>query len=135
MGHGGDGFMRQATHVSWELDTGEAWPTGKEALHSCDNPPCVNPRHIRPASRLENARDMAEKGRGSIGDANGMRRMPLNRRHGEDHWLAALNEAKVREIRRLRTEGLGYTLIARAIGSNETTVKRVIKGQTWRHVE
>lgn len=38
-------------------------PYGKpHALHSCDNPPCVNPEHLRWGSNAENKRDVADRG-------------------------------------------------------------------------
>lgn len=37
------------------------------ALHRCDNPKCLNPKHIFIGSHLQNMQDMARKGRGSSG--------------------------------------------------------------------
>lgn len=33
------------------------------ALHSCDNHRCINPDHLRPGDRTENARDRTERDR------------------------------------------------------------------------
>jgi predicted XRE-type DNA-binding protein len=32
-------------------------------MHSCDNPPCVNPEHLSVGTRKENLVDMSKKGR------------------------------------------------------------------------
>lgn len=36
---------------------------GMEILHSCDNPPCVNPFHLFMGTTLDNRRDAFRKGR------------------------------------------------------------------------
>ncbi len=53
----------QAHRVSWEFHNGSQFPAGLFALHSCDNPSCVNPEHIRPGTNTENIREAAAKGR------------------------------------------------------------------------
>jgi hypothetical protein len=39
-------------------------PDGLELLHSCDVRLCCNPEHLSPGTRLDNVRDMDQKGRG-----------------------------------------------------------------------
>lgn len=65
LGVGGRGTGTLLAHrVSLKL-AGVELPDELCALHSCDNPPCVNPRHLRVGTRAENNREMFAKGRGS----------------------------------------------------------------------
>lgn len=63
----------RAHRLSYEMENGpipEIRGKPAEILHSCDNPMCVNPAHLRPGTQVENMRDAAER-----------RRMPLGDRH------------------------------------------------------
>jgi len=47
---------------SYEIATGPI-PAGMLLMHSCDNPLCVRPDHLKPGTHLSNHRDKADKGR------------------------------------------------------------------------
>jgi len=50
-----------------ERKLGRRLVKGEEAMHTCDNPPCLNPGHLRVGSHADNMRDAKAKGRLKIG--------------------------------------------------------------------
>jgi hypothetical protein len=56
-------YTIKAHRYSYELANGPI-PAGLSVLHTCDNPRCINPEHLRVGTRADNQKDMAAKGRG-----------------------------------------------------------------------
>lgn len=56
--------FRRAARFVWESLNGPI-PEGMVIMHTCDNPPCVNPEHLRCGTQKENIADMYAKGRWS----------------------------------------------------------------------
>lgn len=88
-------------------------------MHTCDNPPCVNPDHLKPGTVAENNADMARKGRASRTGGTS----------GDDHPRAKLTAADVIEIRRSKTPVAD--LCAR-FGVTKHAIYSVRSGKSWR---
>lgn len=57
------GRKRLVHRVYYEHYTGQPIPEGKILLHTCDNPPCINPEHLLVGTQRDNMNDMYAKGR------------------------------------------------------------------------
>jgi hypothetical protein len=87
-------------------------------LHSCDNPSCFNPAHLRPGTGADNARDMVERGRQFVPGIG-----------GERHWAARLTDAQIADICKRRATGETQTALAREYGVRQSTISRIVNGK------
>ena len=108
-----------AHRAAWHLTYGPI-PRGLNVLHKCDEPACVNPKHLRLGTQRQNMKDMVEKGRSLAGERNPG---------------AKLKEDQVKEILRIHGEGkLNMKEISRLVGISYNVVRRIIKREDWKHV-
>lgn len=88
-------------------------------LHSCDNPKCVNPNHLREGTRLDNARDACERGQQVVGDT---------------HPRSILNSDQVKEIKTLLGQKVLMRDIAARFGVSQGTISAISTGRNWGHI-
>lgn len=119
-----DGRWRthKAHRLAYEYLVGPI-PEGMALLHSCDNPVCVNPAHLRPGTRAENNQDMMDR-----------RRQNLNPNLGEKHGMHVLTESEVMEMRRLRSQGFTTKELGPMFGVTQGCASQVTRGHTWKHL-
>ena len=89
------------------------------ALHSCDEPGCLNPHHLRWGSNADNVNDRVTRDR---------------TRKGEGVGWARLTEDQVREIRMLKSE-FSYPSLSARYGVHPQTIAAICQRRSWRWVE
>lgn len=120
-GYGQYWFKKRPTkahRASWEIHYGKI-PDGLWVLHHCDNPSCVNPRHLFLGTVLDNNRDTIRK----------------NRKHdvrGELHGGVKLTESQVREIRKKYIPHEYSTAkLAREYSISQPHAWEIVSGRSW----
>lgn len=117
-----NGRERRAHRLIWEWANGRSVPVGLFVRHRCDNPSCVNPRHLEVGSAKENSTDMSSRGR-------------TYRPIGETHHMAKLSAADVSQIRKLsRDQREEPMYLAKQFGVSPSQIRRILRGQHWKHV-
>lgn len=120
MGYGSltmDGKKIHAHRVSFFLMHGH--PPMLNVLHSCDNPKCVNPKHLREGTVLENVADRVDRNRTALGRNNGK---------------AKLDDADIPKIRTLLAQRIPPGSIGKRFGVSRNTIRSIASGQSWKHI-
>lgn len=103
----------KAHRVSWEIEYGYE-PRDRKVLHSCDNPPCVNPGHLFLGTPADNSRDAARKGR----------------------FHRKLTPGQVIAMRTSNSEGtMSLRALAKRYEVSLSTAQRVCSRRTWKLLE
>ena len=99
-------------------------PDGLSVCHHCDNPPCVNPKHLWVGTPEENWDDMRMKGRNK----------PPPVHFGEKHHKAKVTKKIVKHIRCLRIQGYTLAAIGEIYGISKQQVKNIVDRKHWADV-
>ena len=107
------------THrLAWELTNGSI-PKGMCVCHRCDNPSCINPKHLFLGTNNDNIQDRIKKGR--RGGPKG----------GENYISSKLKSFQIKEIRMLKGE-MSERKIAEEYHIGKSQVHRIVSKQCWK---
>lgn len=91
-------------------------PEGMDLMHSCDNPLCINPHHLRPGTHAENIAESYSKGRKTVAQ-------------GPNHPRFRFSEDQAKEVIESTKP---VSVIADRLGVSKSTIYRLKNGTTWK---
>ena len=109
----------RAHRVSWMMANG---PISGNLLvcHKCDVKSCVRPDHLFLGTNKDNADDCVNKGRNT---------------RGRKTTFAKLSERSVREIRASSGRGVLGIVLAKEYGVSPKAISKVIRRESWGHID
>ena len=117
------GLSTSVSRIVWYLQTGCWAPPYLVLMHSCDNPKCVNPDHLRLGTTSENVLEGYEKGRNT-----------RIKRRGEAAPTAKLTDSEVLEILSPAMSGVPNWAMAERFGVHSSTICHIRRGRSWSHL-
>jgi hypothetical protein len=114
----GHGYHRLVHRLVLEAFVGPALP-GLEAAHNNGNPADNHLANLRWATKADNQADRVRHGTSSRGESHGQ------------HKLTAVDVVQILDE---WANGANYTAIAASRQLSRTTVSRLIRGLTWKHI-
>ena len=87
--------------------------------HHCDNPACVNPRHLFLGTPKDNMEDCRNKGRHA---------------HGQVHYSTHLTEEDVMDIRELSKHGALQDDLALEYSITQPNISMIVNRHSWSHI-
>lgn len=92
---------------------------GLVVRHKCDNPRCINPKHLEIGTQSQNLMDRHRSGRAPT---------------GSKHSNSKLVEADVIEIRKLAAAGVSKQKIASKYNVSRAAIRQLLDGRSWKYV-
>jgi hypothetical protein len=131
-----------AHRIAWRIAHKSDIPNGLCVLHSCDNPACVNPAHLRVGTQQDNMDDKVTRGRqartGALRPATGMNSgahtHPEKRARGVKNGRSKLTVEQVQEIRARSKKGESQSAIARSFEVHRTQIGAIVRREQWTHI-
>jgi hypothetical protein len=106
---------KRAHRFSWAFHHQQAVPDGMLVCHSCDNPTCSNPQHLRLGTPTDNQREKWIKGR--------------------DNYTRPASKVTEDQVRQIRQATGRQADIAAAFGITQTTVSDIKRRRSWSHID
>ena len=121
-GRGPKQKLIRTNRASWIIFRGPI-PEGMNVCHRCDNPRCVNPKHLFLGTQSHNMKDAFKKGR-------------LGNRKGIHNTHSKISEADVLEIRRRyqRYKHGCKEALAKEFGLRPGTIVSIVRRLSWTHI-
>ncbi len=121
-----NGHNTTATRISWEIHKRYSPPKDLYICHLCNNPSCVNPKHLYLATHQENLQDASRDG------------LLATAKDGESNPRSILTENAVRDIRQRYIPNCrgdyGARYFADKYGVKIPAILCVVRRKTWSHV-
>jgi HNH endonuclease len=105
-----------ASRVAWQLVNGQI-PKGFCVMHKCDQPSCIEPKHLFLGTHADNMADRAKKGRYN--------------NHHENNPNHKLDWTIVKDIRRQFVEGISRKELAKKFKFSSTLIQDVVSFKRW----
>ncbi|MGL5064727.1 MAG: HNH endonuclease [Microcoleus sp.] len=119
--HFKNGKLKSVTRTVLAEKLGSEIPTYMDACHTCDNPSCINPKHLWAGTRTQNLLDASKKGR------------TQNKSHPLSN--AKLDWDKVREIRQRLAAGERMKDLAEEYGVGWLAIHNIKYHVTWKEAD
>lgn len=124
-------FKQIGAHKVSVMIQGITIPLGTVVMHLCDNPSCVNPRHLRIGTYSDNVQDMLSKGRD-------------NYSHGQKRYNAAITDDIAKKIKTeaiiisgipgRKTNKTNFNEIAKKYNVSRDIVSNIANNRGWKHI-
>jgi hypothetical protein len=119
------GKKRLSHRLSYEIHFGKI-PKGMVICHRCDQPSCVNPRHLFIGTHKDNVYDCINKKRNVT--------PPIHT--GKNNHHTKLTETKVIEIRKSYASGkINSYELAKKYNVTRQNIMSIVKLETWKNVK
>jgi hypothetical protein len=110
------GVQKRASRWMCALAHGEPPTSRHEAAHSCGNPHCVNPKHLRWATPKQNSDDKRTHGTTIHGERNGKTKLTAD------------------DVRAIRAAPPDLNALMARYGVSKGCISKIRSGRRWEHV-
>jgi hypothetical protein len=121
------GKLIGAHRLSYLTFVGEI-PNNLHVLHNCDNPACVNPKHLFLGTNQDNVKDKVNKNRQAKGEDHGSSKLVQE----EANEIRTLWSAELAERARGKNVQLTQKELAERFGVDGTTISAIVNNKRWK---